>query len=136
MKASDALGLTLAWMCTCGSTSALQLLFGLTQTPVCDFLSFCTLILILALQQISDALIKLPSDKDLSCYQDAVVCLCPKLEGVWCTMDGLKLLLECAGDSDVQNRYYNGWTYDHYLSAVLEFCSDGPNELVIHREAT
>jgi hypothetical protein len=39
-------------------------------------------------------------------------------------MDSIKLMLECAGVDDVQNRFYNGWTYDHYIGAVLVFCPD------------
>jgi len=40
-------------------------------------------------------------------------------------MDGIKLLLEKAGDEFIQNDYYNGWVCDHYTSAVLVFCPDG-----------
>ena len=40
-------------------------------------------------------------------------------------MDGLKLYLQQAGDSTIQNNFYNGWTHDHYVSAVLVFCPDG-----------
>ena len=40
-------------------------------------------------------------------------------------MDGVKLMLECAGDDDVQTRFYNGWTCNHYIGAVLVFCPDG-----------
>eukprot|EP00804_Cyclotella_cryptica_P010121 CCRYP_018494-RA/>CCRYP_018494-RA protein AED:0.03 eAED:0.03 QI:578/1/1/1/0/0/2/26/188 len=40
-------------------------------------------------------------------------------------MDGIKLMVECAAEDDVQNRFYNGWTCDHYIGAVLVFCPDG-----------
>lgn len=40
-------------------------------------------------------------------------------------MASSKLQLECAGDHKIQNNYYNGWTHDHYVSAVLVFCPDG-----------
>jgi hypothetical protein len=40
-------------------------------------------------------------------------------------MDGLKLLLECAGNIEEENDFYNGWTCDHYVSAVFVFCPDG-----------
>ena len=49
----------------------------------------------------------------------------PSLDSVWCTMDGLKLYLEQAGNSVIQNQFYNGWTHDHYVSAVFVFCPDG-----------
>lgn len=39
-------------------------------------------------------------------------------------MDGLKFLLECVGDSDVQTQYYNLWMCDHYIGMILLFCPD------------
>lgn len=40
-------------------------------------------------------------------------------------MDGLKLRLQQAGSFNTQNRFYNGWTHDHYVSGVFCFCPDG-----------
>ncbi len=40
-------------------------------------------------------------------------------------MDGLKLYLQSAGHADIQERYYNGWTHDHYDTSVFCFCPDG-----------
>ena len=40
-------------------------------------------------------------------------------------MDGLKITLEQSGDALIQERFYNGWTHDHYVSSVLCFCPDG-----------
>jgi hypothetical protein len=40
-------------------------------------------------------------------------------------MDGLKLRLERAGDDDMQNIFYNGWTHDHYVSNLFLFSPDG-----------
>ena len=67
-----------------------------------------------------DAKLKQPVE-----YQDAVRQCHPMLQNVWCTMDGIKLLLECTGDEEVQNQFYNGWISDHYVSAVLVFCPNG-----------
>ncbi len=39
-------------------------------------------------------------------------------------MDGIKLMIECAGDDEEQNCYYKGWTCD-YVIAVLVFSLDG-----------
>ena len=52
-------------------------------------------------------------------------CCHPTLAGVWCIMDGLKLMLECASNNDKQNRFYIGWTCNHYNEAVLVFCPNG-----------
>jgi hypothetical protein len=42
-------------------------------------------------------------------------------------MDGLQLMVECAADDDEQNKFYNGWTCDYYVGAVLVFC---PNRII------
>jgi len=101
------------------------MMFGLTGTTVSDYVRFLCRVLIVVLQQMEDATIKLPSEDEVSRFKDAVAHRHPNLEGVWCTMDGLKLLIECSGNSVVQNRYYNGWTCDQYIGAVFVFCPDG-----------
>jgi hypothetical protein len=50
MTASDDLGLVLTWTRTCRATMALQLIFGVTQSIISDYLTFCTLILVHILQ--------------------------------------------------------------------------------------
>ena len=34
-------------------------------------------------------------------------------------------MVECSGDDAEQNKFYSGWTCDHYIGAVLVFCPDG-----------
>jgi hypothetical protein len=41
------------------------------------------------------------------------------------TMDGLKLFLQALGNFDIQERYYNRWTHDHYVTSVFCFCPNG-----------
>ena len=33
--------------------------------------------------------------------------------------------MQSAGHADIQERYYNGWTHDHYVTSVFCFCPDG-----------
>ena len=40
-------------------------------------------------------------------------------------MDGLRLTLENSPDTEVQSRFYNGWTNDHYITNVFVFSPDG-----------
>ncbi len=40
-------------------------------------------------------------------------------------MDGLKLYLQQAGTREIQERFYNWWTHDHYVTSVFCFCPDG-----------
>ena len=129
ISAVDGLGLVLAWTRTRGSTMVLELIFGMSQTAVPEYLYFCMIILIRVLQRMDDTKIKQPSIEQIVGYQDAVRQRHPMLQNVWCTMDGIKILLECAGDEDKQNKYYNGWICDHYVSAVLVFFPDGTSTI-------
>ena len=72
-----------------------------------------------------DARVKRPADDEIHLFKDAVKCRHHTLDGVRCTMDGLKLMLECASNEDEQNRFYNGWTWDRYIGAALVFCPNG-----------
>jgi hypothetical protein len=103
----------------------LQLIFGMTGTPVSMYLRFARRLLIRILVNEPDSAIRIPPDGDIRRYQQAVRERHPALESVWCTMDGLKLYLQQSGDSTIQNNFYNGWTHDHYVSAVIIFCPDG-----------
>ena len=47
------------------------------------------------------------------------------LNDCWATMDGLKLYLQQSGNFEIQERFYNGWTHDHYVTSVFCFCPDG-----------
>jgi DDE superfamily endonuclease len=49
----------------------------------------------------------------------------PILKDVWCTMDGLKLKIQSAPERAVQNRFYNGWQHDTFITNVFVFCPDG-----------
>jgi hypothetical protein len=44
-------------------------------------------------------------------------------------MDGLELYLQQAGETSIQNNFYNGWTHDHYVIGVFVFCLDGTSVL-------
>ena len=103
----------------------LQMLFSMTQTGTSNYLTFCTHILVRVLQGMNEARIMRPNQDKVQQYKDSVQTRHPSLENIWCTMDGLKLMIECSSNDDEQNRFYNGWMHDHYVfSAVLCFCSD------------
>ena len=125
ITAEDCLGLQLTWTCTRGSNMVLQLIFGMSGTSVNMYLRFSRQILVQILLQEPDSHIKVPMEESIRQYQHVIQEKHPALEGVWCAMDGIKLYLQQAGDSTIQNNFYNGWTHDHYVSAVLVFCPDG-----------
>ena len=72
-----------------------------------------------------NASVKIPDDESICRYKIAIGNKHPSLTDVWMTMDGLKLYLQQSPQSVVQNRFYNGWTHDHYVSNVLGFCPAG-----------
>ena len=131
MSAPNDLGLVLTWTRIRGSTMVLELIFGMTQTSILDYLAFCSHILINVLMGKEDAKIKRPAIEKNQEYKQAVLQCHLFLEDVWCMMDRIKLMLECAGDGVVQNRFYNGWTCDHYVGAVIFSVMMEPYQCVV-----
>ena len=126
------LGLVLMWTRTRGSYVVLQMIFGLTQTAVSVYLRFGRRILNEVLSKDPDAVIVEPSEEVIRSYQEVIANRHPKLNGVWCTMDGLKLTIEQAPHVLVQGSFYNGWTHGHYIGAVIVFCPDGTIPIVCY----
>jgi DDE superfamily endonuclease len=125
IDASDCLGLCLAWTQTRGSAMVLQMIFGLTATPLSMYLRFGRRILVKVLQSHPYSKIAIPSDELIEVYKQRIIERHPALQDVWCTMDGIKLMLQQSGNQLSQGNYYNGWTHDHYVSNVIVFCPDG-----------
>jgi len=125
IRPEDCLSLVLAWTRTRGSLMALQLIFGMTFTNLDCYLLFAKRILVRVLLDDPRAAVQLPCSEKIEEYKAMVSTRHPFLPNVWCTMDGLKLTLEQSGDAIIQERFYNGWTHDHYVSSVLCFCPDG-----------
>jgi hypothetical protein len=125
MNPADCLGLVLAWSRTRGSMMVLQLIFGLTMTPVSKYLQFARRILVKVLKSSSLAKITLPSHDKMEEYRSAIAERHPVLNNVWSTMDGIKVRIEQAPDEVVQSRFYNGWKSDHFVTGVLCFVPDG-----------
>ena len=119
------LGLVLFWTRSRGANRTMELIFGLTGTPCYKWLYFGRRILIKVLIEERQAQIILPHEQDIEVYKAAIVGRHPHLRDVAFTADGVKLSLECAGDDPTENQFYNGWTHDHYVSAILLFAPDG-----------
>ena len=103
----------------------LQIIFGMTMTNLSVYVRFARRIIISVLRNDPLAAISIPNNIEIEEYKDAINSRHPPLKEVWCTMDGLKLKLQSAPGQKIQERYYNGWTHDHYVTSVLCFCPDG-----------
>jgi hypothetical protein len=125
IRAEDCLGLFLAWSRTRGSMMVLQLIFGMTMTPLSKYLQFARRIVVKILKKDNLARIALPTNDKLEEYRQVIASRHPALQDVWGTMDGLKILIEEAPDGLVQSRFYNGWKSDHFITSVLCFAPDG-----------
>ena len=127
IQAEDCLGLVLAWTRTRGSMTVLQMNFGMTMTNLCTYLRFGRRIVVEVFQNDPMATIRLPTESEIRGYMEVIAEKHPHLgtEKVWCTVDGLKLMLEQAPNIMIQEQFYNGWTHDHYVTNVLCFCPDG-----------
>ena len=97
LSAEDCLGLVLAWTRTRGSLMALQLIFGMTMTPVGKYIQFARRILVRVLKTNDMAKITMPTVEKLEEYRTMIAERHPALPDVWGTMDGLKVTIEAAG---------------------------------------
>ena len=92
---------------------------------MCTRASLTTLIFLATARSYSLAKIAIPSNEEIALYKEAVGAIYPLLSDVWSTMDGLKLYLQQSGNTEIQARFYNGWTHGHYVTSVFVFCPDG-----------
>jgi len=117
--AEDGLCLFLGWSCMRGSMMVLQLIFGMTMTPLSKYLRFARQIVVNILK------IALPTNEKLGEYRQVIASRHPALQDDWGTMDSLKVLIEEAPDGIVQSLFYNGWKSAHFVTAELRFAPDG-----------
>ena len=120
-----ALGLVLTWARTRGSLYILQLIFGITSSPLSLWLRFSRRLLTLVLLRDKRSKVEMPTREEVDKYSSIVEDAYPSLTRVWGAMDGLKVLIEASTDDSIQRRFYNGWTHDHYITNIFLFAPDG-----------
>jgi hypothetical protein len=103
----------------------LQLVFGLTYTNLSVYLRFGIRIIVETFHDDPLARVSIPSTEKIDEYKAAFGARHSLLNDCWATMDGLKLYLQQSGNFEIQERFYNGWTHDHYVTSVFCFCPDG-----------
>jgi hypothetical protein len=65
------------------------------------------------------AQVSLPSPEEINEYKAAFGERHLLLHECWATMDGLKLYLQQAGNTEIQEQFNNGWTHDHYVTSTI-----------------
>ena len=82
IRPEDCLGLLLAWTRTRGSLMVLQLIFGLTMSPLSKYLQFARRIIVKILKNKPLAKICLPSNEKIVEYQETIHDRHPALQDV------------------------------------------------------
>jgi DDE superfamily endonuclease len=119
------LGLVLSWYRFRGSEFILQGWFGFTGTQTNAWLRFGRRMLLLALKDCEECLVRFPDDETIEVYKEAVARRHESLKNVYCVADGLKIPFEaCDGLTD-QSKFYNGWLHGHYITNLFVFGADG-----------
>ena len=73
----------------------------------------------------TDIVIRLPMSDHMIFYQSAIGSKYPNVAEVWAAADGLKLFIQAVGKGSKQNKYYNSYTYGHYINSIFIFSPDG-----------
>ena len=119
------LGLALMWTRTACQYWVLGQSFGLVATSVDLWLNFAKQILVHILKDREDSRIKLPIQEKVVQYKEAITTRYPALKNVAFVGDGVKILLQKAGDEKTQEAFYNGWKSGHYITNLFVFAPDG-----------
>jgi len=125
VSAVSCLALVLAWTRTRGSNMILQIVFGLTSSPLDLWLRFGRRICVKVLNNNDLAAVKMPTDAKLEEFSVIVEEKYPLLKKTWGATDGLKIRLQSPTDEIKQSLFYNGWTHDHYTTNLFLFSPDG-----------
>ncbi len=104
--------------------NVLQLVIGLTYSNLSVYLRFGIHLIVETFHDDPLARVSLPSAEQINDYKAAFGARHPLLHNCWAMMDGLKLHLQQSGNTTIQERFYNGWTHDHYVTSVFCFCPD------------
>ncbi len=125
VQPADCLGLVLVWMRTRGALNVLQLVFGLTYSNLSVYLRFGIWLIVETFCNDPLVRVAIPSREEIETFKVVFSKQHPLLNDCWATIDGLKLYLQASGNSEIQERFYNGWMHDHYVTSVFCFCPDG-----------
>jgi hypothetical protein len=125
LDATAGLALVLTWTRTKGGHRVLCLLFGIIKSTCSLWLRFGKRCLIKCLRKTDEARVRLPNADEVDELCKLINNKYENLTRVWAAMDGLKVMLQQAGNAEVQSMFYNGWMCDHYISNLFLFSPNG-----------
>ena len=125
ITAHACLGLVLYWTRTTAFYWEMAGYFGMV-TSCCDlWLRFRKRLLLHILSQRTDAQVRMPAEQKLEEYKKVVAARHPALKHTCFVADGMKVLIGRSGLFFTQERFYNGWKGDHFITNLFVFCPDG-----------
>ena len=125
MSAHACLGMVLFWTRTTCYNWTIATYFGIVASSCSLWLRHGRRILLAVLRKTKEAEICMPDEEKLQQYKQAISDKYPALKHVSYVADGLKILIQRAGDFRKQNKFYNGWKSDHYITNLFLFGPDG-----------
>ncbi len=99
--------MVLVWTQIRGTISLLQLVFGLTHPNLSMYLQFGIWLIVETFWHDSLERVSIPSAEEIRGHIAAMGARNSLLGDCWAKMDGLKLYLQQAGNSTMQERFYN-----------------------------
>ena len=125
LDAAGGLGLILHWLSSTMRQVSLQQIFALVPSTVSRYLRFALSILLETLREMPHAAIEWPQGDEFLELSGYVSMRHPLLQGVFGSIDGLKLPCQVSSDMEMENATYNGWLHSHFISSVIVFSSKG-----------
>ena len=125
LDAAGGLGLVLHWLSSTMRQVSLQEIFALVPSTVSRYLRFALSILLQVLREMPQAAITWPQDDEFLELSGYVSMHHPLLQGVFGSINGLKLPCQVSRDVEMENATYNGWLHSHFVSSVIVFNSKG-----------
>lgn len=121
------LGLVLAWFRFRGGEFVPQGWFGFTGSQLNVWPWFGGRMLLKALRQVHDSLVKMSTDEKIELHKEAVSKRHDALEGFHCAADGLKTPFQSCQRLTEQSVCHNGWTHGHCITDLFAFAVEGRN---------
>lgn len=94
------------------------MLFWIKHNFCSIFLRFSRINLVHALSKDEKARLKMPTEEEVVFLNINIRKNCSTITFLYAVADGLKLILEQAGDSVNKEMFYYDWTHDHYVGNV------------------
>jgi DDE superfamily endonuclease len=120
------LALTLWYLKTTGHQFEIQIVFGLTRSPLSSYISTGLEVLVDVLYKDPYCIIKWPTDAQKDLFARTIAQKRPILAGtgIWGFLDGFRLPMEKFGDAGEENGYYS-FKYSHNMGNVIVGTPDG-----------